>query len=70
MQLRKGRLRPEYDEWYPRIAAGVWHNAAWLTEMVLQQQRQGSPSWALGVVLFQILTSSFRAKGRPSDDPP
>jgi hypothetical protein len=48
MRTREGRLRPEYDEWYPRITPAVWHNAAWLTEIVLQQQRRGAPRWRLG----------------------
>jgi hypothetical protein len=47
-RVREGRLKAEYDEWYPRISAGVWHNASWLTEIVLQQQRRGSPRWTLG----------------------
>jgi hypothetical protein len=47
MRAREARLKAAYDEWYPRITLGVWHNAAWLTEIVLQQQRRGSPAWAL-----------------------
>lgn len=47
MRAREGRLKAEYDEWYPKITSGAWHNAAWLTEMVLQQQRRGSPRWWL-----------------------
>jgi hypothetical protein len=45
---RRARVRPSYEEWYPRITPGVWHNAAWVTEMVLQQQRKSGPTWALG----------------------
>jgi hypothetical protein len=44
---RVARIRPTYEEWYPKITPGVWHNAAWLAEMVLQQQRRGSPRWVL-----------------------
>jgi hypothetical protein len=44
---REARLKPAYDEWYPRISVGVWHNATWVTEIVLQQQRRGTPCWAL-----------------------
>lgn len=45
---REARLRPAFAEWYPGIEAGVWHNAGWMAEKVLQQQRHGSPGWALG----------------------
>jgi hypothetical protein len=45
---RRARVRPSYEEWYPRITPGVWHDAAWVTEMVLQQQRKSGPTWALG----------------------
>jgi hypothetical protein len=45
--VREARLRPAYGEWYPGIEAGVWHNAVWVTEKVLQQQRHGSPKWTL-----------------------
>jgi hypothetical protein len=44
---RKARLREDYADWYPRISPGTWHDAAWVTEVVLQQQRQGSPVWAV-----------------------
>ena len=44
---RQARIKPAYQEWYPRIQPGVWHNAAWLAEVVLQQLRSGPPTWAL-----------------------
>jgi hypothetical protein len=47
MPSRQARLRPEYGEWYPKVTPDTWHNAAWLTEVVLQQQRRGTPTWAL-----------------------
>jgi hypothetical protein len=47
MRARQGRLKAEYSDWYPRITPGVWHNAAWLAEIVLQQQRRGTIRWAL-----------------------
>ena len=47
MRVREARLKPAYEAWYPKISVGVWHNAAWLSEMVLQQQRRGSPRWEL-----------------------
>jgi hypothetical protein len=60
---REARLLPAYDEWYPRITLGVWHNAAWLTEMVLQQQRRGSPSWALGSRALSSAHFEFQGNG-------
>ena len=48
MTRRKARLRSEYAAWYPGIEAGAWHDAAWTTEVVLRQMRQGSPFWQLG----------------------
>lgn len=48
MRAREARLRAEYSDWFPKISPGVWHNAGWVTEIVLQQLRQGSPSWELG----------------------
>jgi hypothetical protein len=47
LKTRQARIKPAYQEWFPKIQPGVWHNAAWLVEMVLQQQRRGSPTWAL-----------------------
>jgi hypothetical protein len=40
MREREARLRPEYKEWYPNIPSGVWHNAARLTEKVLQHSSE------------------------------
>ena len=48
MRPREARLRAEYSDWFPRISPGVWHGAGWVTEMVLQQLRQGSPVWEVG----------------------
>ena len=48
MRGREARLREAYAGWYPEITPGVWHNAEWLSEMVLRQQRKGTPAWALG----------------------
>jgi hypothetical protein len=47
VSARQARLRPVYQEWYPDVTTGVWHDAGWLTEMVLRQQRSGSPVWAI-----------------------
>jgi hypothetical protein len=43
MPPREARLRLEFADWYPGISGGVWHNAAWVREMVLAQLRHGSP---------------------------
>jgi hypothetical protein len=48
VRAREARLRDAYAEWYPEITPGVWHNAEWLTEVVLRQQKRGTPAWALG----------------------
>jgi hypothetical protein len=47
VKTRQARIKPAYQEWFPRIQPGVWHNAAWLAEKVRHQQRHGSPTWAL-----------------------
>jgi hypothetical protein len=47
MAQRQARLRSEYAEWYPGMTAGVWHNAVWLAEVVMQRRRRAAPSWAL-----------------------
>jgi hypothetical protein len=41
MSARQVRLRPVYQEWYPGVATGAWHNATWLTEKLLRPQRSG-----------------------------
>jgi hypothetical protein len=65
VDAREARLRPAYREWYPDIEAGVWHNAAWLSEKVLQQQRLGSPSWALGARPLSDAHFEFQGHGPP-----
>jgi hypothetical protein len=44
---RQALLRREFADWYPGIKPGTWHDAGWVREMVLAQQRHGSPRWAL-----------------------
>lgn len=62
---RHARLRPDYREWYTEIEAGVWHNAAWVSEKVLQQQRHGSPTWALGSRPLSETHFEFEGEGSP-----
>ena len=38
--IRRARLKPEYAAWYPRVRAGEWHHAWWLTEVVRRQIRR------------------------------
>ena len=38
--IRRARLKPEYAAWYPKLRAGEWHHAWWLTEVVRRQVRQ------------------------------
>ena len=44
---RQDRLRPEYKDWYPGVTADTWHDAVWVREMVLHQQRGGGPRWEI-----------------------
>jgi hypothetical protein len=48
MPPREARLRAEYTDWFPKVTPGIWHNAGRVTEIVLQQLREGAPSWELG----------------------
>jgi hypothetical protein len=68
VNARVARIRPSYEEWYPKIRPGVWHNAAWLVEMVLQQQRRGSPTWALEGRPLADDHFEFRGYGPPRGD--
>jgi hypothetical protein len=38
--IRRARLKPEYAACYPKLRAGEWHNAWWLTEVVRRQLRR------------------------------
>jgi hypothetical protein len=69
VRAREARLKMAYDEWYPRITTGVWHNAAWLTEIVLQQQRRGSPCWALEGRPLSNAHFEFRGYGPSAGTP-
>ena len=70
VNARQARIKPEYQEWYPKIQPGVWHNAAWLAEMVLQQQRRGSPTWALEGRVLRDEHVEFRGYGPARRTPP
>ena len=61
---RTARLRPEYAEWYPRVEAGRWHDAAYLTEVVRRQLSEGSPAWAPGGRILSDMHFEFEG-GRP-----
>jgi hypothetical protein len=63
MQTRQARVRPAYNDWYPRISPEVWHNAAWVMEIVLQQQRRGSPRWTLSGRPLDEAHFDFRGLG-------
>lgn len=47
MPERRARLRQEYRDWYPELEPGVWHNAAWLAELVIHRRRRAPPTWSL-----------------------
>ena len=38
--LRRARLKPESAAWSPKLRAGEWHHAWWLTEVVRRQVRK------------------------------
>jgi hypothetical protein len=40
--VRRARLKPEFAAWYPRVQAGEWHHAWWLSEVVRRQLRRES----------------------------
>jgi hypothetical protein len=42
---REGKLRPEFQDWYPSLSPGVWYPADVLTNLVFDQLRHGSPRW-------------------------
>lgn len=44
---REALLRPEYREWFPGLVPGIWYHAAWLAEIVREQQERGAPRWAI-----------------------
>jgi hypothetical protein len=46
MSRREGRVKPEFELWYPGLRAGVWYPADELTSAVLKQLRGGEPQWA------------------------
>ena len=45
MASREGRLKPEFEAWYPSLRAGEWYAADHLTATVLEQLRSGAPQW-------------------------
>ena len=45
MARREGRLRPEFEAWYPSLRSGEWYSADQLTATVLEQLRSGAPQW-------------------------
>jgi hypothetical protein len=46
MRSRLAKLKPEHKHCYQGVSP-VWHNAAWLAEVVLQRRRSEPPVWAL-----------------------
>jgi hypothetical protein len=45
MSKREGRLRPEFEQWYPSLRQGVWYPADELTAVVLKQLQDDGPRW-------------------------
>jgi hypothetical protein len=46
MRARMAQLKPEYGACYQGVDL-EWHNAAWLTEVVMQRRRSEPAVWAL-----------------------
>ena len=44
---REGRLRAEYQLWFPNLLPAVWYPAADLARLVLEQLQSGAPRWTL-----------------------
>lgn len=70
MRGRHARVRVEFADWYPGISPGKWHDATWVREVVLAQQRRGSPRWVIdGRILndlhFEFQGASPRSPHRP-----
>jgi hypothetical protein len=42
---REGRLRAEYQLWFPTLMPAVWYPAADLARLVLEQLQSGEPRW-------------------------
>jgi hypothetical protein len=42
---REGRLRAEYQLWFPNLMPAVWYPAADLARLVLEQLQSGEPRW-------------------------
>jgi hypothetical protein len=45
MARREGRLKAEFEAWYPKLRSGEWYAADQLTATVLEQLRSGAPQW-------------------------
>ncbi len=44
---REGRLRAEYQLWFPNLMPAVWYPAADLARAVQEQLQSGEPRWTL-----------------------
>ncbi len=47
MRHRQARLRSKYAGWYPKIQAGLWHQAPSLAKIVLYHRHRTPPFWSL-----------------------
>ena len=45
---REGRLRAEYQLWFPNLRPGIWYPASELAGLVLHQLQSGEPRWTPG----------------------
>ena len=66
---RQARLRPEYAEWYPRVAPARWQPAATVRRLVLRQLRRGSPYWQPGARILSDSHFDFQGASAGSNHP-
>lgn len=66
MAIREARLRPEWADLYPGIAADVWHAAAQLVPIVLRYRLEGRPTWEFAERILLDEHFEFRG-GKPRD---
>lgn len=66
MAIREARLRSEWADLYPSIAADVWHVAAQLVPVVLRYRLHDRQSWEFAERILLEEHFEFRG-GKPRD---
>jgi len=67
MRRREASVKPAYADWYPRIRPSVWHDAAWVAEVLVQERKQ-LPLWSFDerVPSNEHFDFQGQARGRPA----